>query len=360
VVYEAYTFEFILNRMLNRVSNNIDKREGSVIYDALAPAAAELAQMYMEIAINYNLSFADTASGEHLTLRTAEFGVNRYLATKAIRKGEFFDRNNAYFNVPIDSRYAIDSLTFKVVEQLSTGIFKLESESTGIIGNQRFGSLLPVTFVADLVSAQLTEVLIPGEDEESDEALRVRYYVAINEPSFGGNVADYKQTINAIDGVGAAKIFPVWNGGGSVKATIIAADWEEPSSTLIAEVQTIVDPTVNSGQGLGTAPVGHEVTLAGAEGLAINVEAAVTLSAGVTVGQVQADIEASIAAYLLELRQDWANQTQLVVRVSQIDARILTVPNVEDVSGTELNEATLNITLGPEEIPVLGTVVINE
>jgi uncharacterized phage protein gp47/JayE len=34
--------EEILERMLNRVSDDKDKREGSIIYDALAPAAIEL------------------------------------------------------------------------------------------------------------------------------------------------------------------------------------------------------------------------------------------------------------------------------------------------------------------------------
>ena len=39
------TYEEILQRMLGRVPNTIDKREGSLIYTALAPAAAELIQM---------------------------------------------------------------------------------------------------------------------------------------------------------------------------------------------------------------------------------------------------------------------------------------------------------------------------
>ncbi|MBW7458395.1 phage tail protein, partial [Paenibacillus sepulcri] len=74
-MYELATFDAILSRMLGRISDSIDKREGSIIYDACAPAAAELAQMYIELDINYHLSFADTASGEYLTRRTTEFGV---------------------------------------------------------------------------------------------------------------------------------------------------------------------------------------------------------------------------------------------------------------------------------------------
>ena len=36
------TFDYIMNRMLESVRDTVDKREGSIIYDALAPAAAEL------------------------------------------------------------------------------------------------------------------------------------------------------------------------------------------------------------------------------------------------------------------------------------------------------------------------------
>ena len=42
MLYENMTFENIMDRCLSRVAASIDKREGSVVYDAIAPAAAEL------------------------------------------------------------------------------------------------------------------------------------------------------------------------------------------------------------------------------------------------------------------------------------------------------------------------------
>jgi uncharacterized phage protein gp47/JayE len=359
-LYEQMTFEHILQRMLNRVPNNVDKREGSVIYDALAPAAWELAGMYAELDINMNLSFADTASGEYLTRRCAEFGVNRRPATKARRQGEFFTNQDMPFNVPLGSRFSIDNVNYVVVSQISTGVFTLECEQAGVIGNQKFGSLLPIQFISGLSRAELTDILVPGEDEESDDALRQRYYQAVNEPAFGGNVSDYKQKINVIDGVGGVKVFPVWNGGGTVKCSIIAADWNEPSQALIDEVQTIVDPTQNSGLGLGIAPIGHQVTITGVSGVSIDVETAVTLETGITIGQVQEQIEEVIEAYLLGLRQSWADDEQLIVRVALIDAAILTVPSIIDVSDTTLNGQSSNIILGQEEVPVLGSVIVYE
>lgn len=183
---------------------------------------------------------------------------------------------------------------------------------------------------------------------------RARYFAIVNELAFGGNVADYRQRISAIDGVGACKVYPVWDGGGTVRVTLIASDWSAPSPALIDDVQTLADPEVNSGQGLGFAPIGHRVTVAGADEVTVNVETSLTLGLGVSLGEVQGDVEEVIAEYLADLRKDWAYVEQIVVRIAQIDARILTVQGVVDVSDTELNGSAANLTLLSDEIPILG------
>lgn len=358
-MYEHITYPLLLKRMLDSVPNNIDKREGSVIYDALAPAAAELAQLYIELDVNHRLSFADTASGEYLTRRCAEFGINRIPATKARRQGEFFGNNDVPLRIPIGSRYSIDNVNFTAIERISTGIYILECELTGTIGNQQFGTLLPINFINGLSKAILTEVLIPGQEEETDDALRERYYQVVNEPSFGGNVADYKQTINTLAGVGGSKVFPVWQGGGTVKCTIIASDYTPPTAELLEEIQTMIDPEVNQGQGLGYAPIGHTVTITGVTGEQINIETTLTLESGITVGQVQADIEDVIHEYLLDLRKTWVNQPQIIIRIAQIEARIVTVPGVADIQNTRINDEDTNITLEADQIPMLGTVALH-
>ena len=358
-MYETMTFDYILQRMLDRVSDDIDKREGSIIYDALAPAAAELAQTYIELEVLQLLTFTDTTGGEYLSRRTAEFGVNRNVATAAVRKGLFYGADNHAMNIPIGSRYAIGNLTYVTSQQISIGAYQMICENTGTVGNELFGSILPIDYVDGLARAELTEILVPGENEETDEALRARLYETVNEPAFGGNVSDYKNKVNAIPGVGATKVYPVWQGGGTVKCTIIASDWSVPSTTLVNDVQTIIDPTVNSGQGLGQVPIDHKVTIAGVTSSTINITTTLALATGVTIGQVQAEIESVISSYLLELRKEWSNQQQIIVRLAQIDARVLTVPSVDDVSDTMINGTASNATLGNDEIPIFGAVVIN-
>lgn len=358
MVYEHLTYDFILKRMLDRVPNHVDKREGSIIYDALAPAAVELAQMYVELDLNTNLSFADTASGEFLEKRTAEFGINRKPATKARRKGLFFGSGDTPIDIPVGSRFSISEVNYKVLGQLGVGQYELECETAGVIGNQHFGVMLPIEYINGLVRAELAEILVPGENAESDESLRERFYETVNEQPFGGNVSDYKQKITSIQGIGGVKVFPTWQGGGTVKCTIIASDFNPPTPELLDEVQTMMDPEENSGQGIGIAPIGHSVTMAGVSNVIIDVETTVILAGEMTIGQVQADIESSIADYLLTLRKAWKDEERIIVRTAQIESRILTVSGVVDVSNTKLNGLAANVELGSEEIPQLGQVVL--
>ena len=83
-MYEEMTFDVIMDRMLDRIDDEYDKREGSIIYDALAPAAYELAQMYIEFDAILNEAFADTASREYLIRRAAERGLTPTEATHAV------------------------------------------------------------------------------------------------------------------------------------------------------------------------------------------------------------------------------------------------------------------------------------
>ena len=49
MAYENMTYEAILARMMNRVQEqypDLDNREGSIIFNALAPAAVEVAIAY--------------------------------------------------------------------------------------------------------------------------------------------------------------------------------------------------------------------------------------------------------------------------------------------------------------------------
>ena len=353
-MYEDITYELILQRMIDRVlaqNPNIDTREGSIIYNALAPAAVELQNMYIQLDTILNESFADTQTRDYLIKRCAERGIIPEPATKAILKGEF------NIDVPIGSRFSLDMLNYIVIEKISDGIFKLECETPGSEGNQQFGTLIPIDYIEGLTSAELTELLIPGEDEEDTESLRERYFNSLKSQSFGGNIADYKEKTKQLPGVGGVKVYPVWNGGGTVKLVIIDSTYNVPSSTLIDAVQTAVDPIQNQGKGVGFAPIGHVVTVEGVSATTININTNITYQEGWTWADIEPYVHKAIDDYFFELASSWENENNLIVRISQIETRILNIAGVVDIENTTINGQAQNFVLGADNIPVRGEVI---
>lgn len=103
-MFEEQTYEALMERMLDRLPDDIDKRENSVIWNALAPAAAELAQSYIWLDQVFELVFADTAQGEFLDRRAAEVGIERKPATKAVWSAVIQPNN---INIPAGSRFLL-------------------------------------------------------------------------------------------------------------------------------------------------------------------------------------------------------------------------------------------------------------
>jgi uncharacterized phage protein gp47/JayE len=348
-MFENKTFESILQNMLSRVDNSIDKREGSPIYLALAPVAVELQQIFIDLDSWLAETFADTASRQYLIKRAAERGLVPKPATKTISRAIF------NMDVPIGSRFSLDNLAFIVTEKIDNYNYKLQCETIGSQGNI-LGILLPIDYVAGLAVSELVEVLIPGEDEEETEVFRQRYINDLVAQAYGGNQADYKQKTKELAGVGGVKVYPVWNGGGTVKLVILDSTYSKPSSELVNTVQTAIDPVTNSGEGLGIAPIGHTVTIEAVSELIVNVSFTLAYVSGYVWADVESYVQEAINNYFLELKRTWEDESSLVVRIAQIESAILKVTGVLDITGTTINAGVTNLILTDVQIPVLGAV----
>ena len=395
-MYEKVTYEEILKRMLDRVSNRFDKREGSVIWDTHSPTAIELKILYVELDTIIREAYGDTASRDFLILRCKERGIIPYPATPAVLKGVF---TPATVDV-LGKRFSIETMNYVVTEKIADGEYKVECEEAGIIGNQYLGSMIPVEYINNLAAAELTEILIPGEDAEETEDLRERYFNSFGDTAFGGNMRDYLEKTNAIPGVGATKVTRVWNGdiapadmipteavntwyesiidtvnpdvkfwlssvyhagktkklttGGRLKLTILDSEFGVPTDTLIQTVQETIDPEVNAGEGYGLAPIGHVVTVEKAEAVSVAVKTNITFDVGFGWTNLQNFIDEAISTYFEELRRGWGDAPYLIVRVSQIETRILAIKGVVDIQDTRLNDAAENLNLNKFQVPLYG------
>ena len=352
------TYEELVEEKLDQADSSLDTREGSILFNAFAINSIEIIQMLQTIIANSNESFADTASRPNLIRRAAERGLKPLTATKAKLRGLF------NINVAIGSRFSLDNLNYVVVDKIADFEFVLESETEGDIGNQYLGTLIPNDYIDGLTTAELVEVLVPGEDEEDTEVFRARYFDSFDSEAFGGNRKDYKDKVNSLPGVGGVRVYRAWNGGGTVKLVIINSQFEQPTQTLVNEVQFAVDPLNNQGEGIGIAPIDHIVTVFGVGETPINITFNITYQSGWSWADIEANVHAVIDDYFKDLAEEWASastyqedQAGVIVRISQIEIRMLGIAGVIDIADTLLNGGTSNIAVDKESIPERGVVI---
>lgn len=355
-MFENITFEAIMKRMLIMIPDDMDKREGSVIYDALAPVALEAQNLYLALEGILNESFVDTASMPYLMRRAEERGIYRQSATGAVLK---VNTTPIDLDIPIGSRFTVGDLTYFVTEKIEDGVYSIQCETAGVVGNTYSGDIIPVDYIPNLQTIDIVGVTIPGEDAESEASLRSRYYKSISSQSFGGNIADYRQRVmEEVNGIGGVKVTPTHKGGGTVLLTIVDSSYNAPSSELVEMVQTKVDPLENQGNGYGIAPIGHTVTVEGAEAVPINIVTTIKYADDWSWDASKSYIKEAIDAYLLELSKEWdkTNETSLIVRISHIESAILQSQGVEDVMNTTINGSDENLYLTKYQLPIGGTV----
>lgn len=359
-MYENQSYDTILARMLARVPNDMDRRESSIIYQALAPAALELAQMYSGLNEVVNETFADTASRFYLLKRGKERGLYPNPATYAIVKAEIDAK------IPLGFRLSCNNINYTMTASLTSesGLFlyELTCEIPGDIGNQSYGDLIPLDNTVPITSAKILEIIIHGEEAETTDDFRIRYFADITSQAFGGNRADYLNYMRSLPDVGGSRIYPVWNGGGSVKIVFIDSTFNIPSAGLVAAVQQQIDPIESAGKGSGLAPIGHTVTIEAATEEIINISVNCIFMHGYTWDDVRAEITNIVQDYLSELNKDWGDsegdedndREGIIIRMSQIERRILDIVGIADVTGTKINGGAQNYQASHNSIVKLG------
>ncbi|OUQ01962.1 baseplate J/gp47 family protein [Lactobacillus gallinarum] len=372
--YEQRGYEFWLDEMLTKVPENIDKREGSVIYDGLAPAAMLMALQSQNMATIIRETYIKTASGEFLDYRAVEHGTQRYAATNTVVKAKFEDyEHKPLNNVVVGDRFASigEIPIFYTVTKINDDLTgELTAETPGSGANGYIGQILPVTPNDRVNWAEILEVTIPARDEETDEHLRKRLLNTNSWVAYGGNVADYLDMISKINDVGAAQVYPTWAGPGTVKLVIVGNDYRPASAELVHKVKEQIDPEDKTTEGLGLAPIDHRVTVVAPEALTINVKSDIQLLSESSKATVESNVKQALEDYFKELRQKWSEINQatgrgysLVVYRSQILSKIMTVEGIANASLPLLNDKDSDVILtfnnNVSQIPFLGEVVLN-
>jgi uncharacterized phage protein gp47/JayE len=335
--------------MLSNISDDIDKREGSVAYDMISPKALELAMAYVQLDNLLDIGFAETSYGEYLDKKVAEAGIIRNPAQTST--GNITVTGPVGTEIPTGTICYTDSgVSFTVTEgaiigALGSVIVPVVSVEGGLDTVVPTNSIIYIEI--DGVECTNTEPTVGGADEESDESLFERYSAKVKSPGVSGNANHYKQWALSVDGVGDAHVIPLANGNGTVKVIIINADKEPVSSDVLLAAQTFIEEQ---------RPIGADVTVVSATNLYINISATLVISEGYLLEDIKAALETELTAYIKSIA---FSTTESYVRYNQIGTIVLSVDGVTDYSDLLVNNGTENISIAVDQVPALGTVTLS-
>lgn len=343
------SFEKTMSRMLDTISDDFDKRETSIIYQAVAMVVPELMLLQSDIELMEDEAFPDSCNYNSLVRFSGLRNIHPRQATRGVVIAEFSK------DIEIGTRFNCEERNYEVLEKINTNKYKLIAEETGHI--ESIGDLTPINDMPDLRTAKITSVYLDGREEESLESLRKRYMESLDYQAFGGNRADYIEKVTSVDGVGACKVFrrskATSSEVGKITIVIVDTTYKNASSELIKNVASVLTPT-EDGEGAGLAPIGHKVTVVGAEKQTVNVKTRITIERDID--DITRDLTKAVEEYLHELRTGFGSDEATVVRISAIENKILGIKGVIDVSNTTINGVEKNLTIEDKSIPVIGEV----
>lgn len=370
------TLQEIIDMGMEKVPTEFDRRTGSVVYDTISSVAVPILFLAMEAAQIEDISFIETTYGEYVDKLVAEKAITRYPATKAVKKGKLATDKGPAANIPNGTRFsAVDStegLIYTVIEPMDIpGEYKLECETPGTIGNSYYGTIVPISYIDPLASAEIVGDYQEARDVETDEGLKQRYIDTYKRNSFGGNVSQYDEEVKKLEGVGELQVHRAYPSSGHVTLSVVGPGYRKISDDLIKTLQDTIDPEVNGeqGTGLGLAPIFHTVHVTTPTERLVPISFKIQVLTGYTVEQLKPLIIEKLEDLFAELRKSWGvlDTTKHVYEVIVYTARIIVavssivgVVNVTDVKiDGQAGDLSLTQTGERQELPILGEVTIN-
>ena len=373
-MFEDRTYKNIMAECLDTAPPGIDLRQGGIFYDAVASACFKIAQFYADISTVFELVFLTTAAQEYLDRKGEEYGVFRNPATSA--RYEYLWTGAA--EPSLGERFFADGIFFVLRRENKEDsyILYLEGEQPGSASNNIIAGTpaIPMNNIGGLTSSAFGNLIEPGADIESDDNYRRRIQEKIAGPAENGNRQHYKTWCESDEGVGRARIIPLFAGPNTVMGVIIGTDGLPAAQAIVDRVQEYIDPMtrgitveyeghpfpVGDGLGDGVANIGAHFAAVAPDRVPVNVVFSAELKTGATIEQIKADTIDSLTAYLRGLALDTPEREPVIVRISTIGSLLHSLPGLLDHAGLTLGGRAANIELAPREVAVLGEVTVNE
>lgn len=363
------TMASLLSSMLLRVTEQVNKRDGSLIRTALSAAAWAIEGIYIELINIQKQAYGTSATGEYLDLKAEERGLTRHPATKEICE-MYCNLSTLELGFQLgDSSGNTWNVTSGVIsgpDENDLYLYHITCQTEGAIA-QPTGELRSLSFLAGLTTATFGDVVVPGNDIETDDSLRQRYEESLVEIAFAGNVAAYREKMLELEyeigettaRIGSLQVFATTNAigdieGGHVKIWVVDSDWTAASSQLVDAIQVAICPMYNGvavGFGNGFAPIGasvHIATVTSTPVLEIDVQVQIGSS---TLPSVTPVIQANIMTYVRSQIRTWGNQVETPYETASITIREAFIYAASLVQGVA---DVLSVTLKKDNVVMSG------
>lgn len=372
-MFEEKTYQYLLAQALTRAPEGIDTRQGSIYRDSMAGQMLVFASAYVDLENVIKLLRVDTAEGEYLDDVAQIFGMERKAATLATYAAVITSAPGTSATIAEGAQFYADQLYFGLYHD-GSGTPYFECETEGTVGNyiQTGTEAIPMTSIDNLESATFGALITAAVDIESDGDFRARIKARIEMLGENGNRTHYKEWCEQVEGVGYARVVPLWNGPNTVKAIIFNESGGAADADVVAAVQEYVDPatqgltaTVNGvtyvvgdGWGEGTANLGAHFTASAPTVFPINITGELLLASGASIDDCVSRIQTALSAYLSSL--DRNSSYGATVRFYEISSIIMNDEGVIDHYNLLVNGSTQNINLTYEQVCALGDLLLGD
>lgn len=338
--------EDITQEILENINLDIDKSEGSFLYNMIAPISNVLMRNKLQLEDILSLGFIETGFDEYLDRRVYEVGLTRKQGEKATGTVKFIGQDGT--TIQAGTLLKFDTFFYKTLDTIT-----LPNNSTSRIIAENIGkdyNRIPQTefTLADRntnITSIITELgILGGADKETDSELRERYELKVRNEATSGNVENYKLWALENEGVGSVKVVPLWAGAGTVKV-LIGDENNKPVDTLIVNrTQEHIEKVM---------PIGCTLTVRSFYPLTVNIEARINLTNGIT------DTE-MIKEKLTNSLNEYIKTIDDTFYYSKVFGFLAEMEEVEDLQSLTLNGNTSNITTTGENVIIIGDINLIE
>ncbi len=344
-------------------STGLTALEGGFADQVYGPVAVKLEEFYAALQALVAFVVLDETCGALLDVAGDNLGLLRKEGRRA--KAGITLTGTAGAVIPAGTvflteeglEFALDTAVRLDAEGKGTGA--LTAQAVGAAYNVGEGEIVRMYVNLATLTAFSNTQATGGADPENGKELYGRIHDRTSAPATSGNPAQVRQWATEVDGVAYAKVVSLVNGRGTVGVTLVGPDMAPVDATVVAAVVANIKKYRIVGMDIDPYVVS-------AEPLTVNIEAVSKLDTGTQPEEVARHLSDLLGAYFASLVE--AKYSQIYegpdkdaaysLRFNRVATMLMTTPGVLDYTTLTINGKPENLTIGANQVPVLGEVTV--